>query len=233
MTATIAVRERPILMSGPMVRATLRERDPKTQTRRVVLPQPVDDGRPVMIWWPGGKSWNGSQFQNATPPFGRPGDRLWVRENLRQGADGIWTYEADGTPIELDEDDARVPSMLSWAHHVERDYCVSIHMPRWASRITLELTGVRVERVQDISQDDAVAEGLTQMSKDGGRTYKYGIPDRDGLPGSDDDGWDWFNWYASPAHAYARLWDQINAKRGYAWDVNPYVWVLSFTRVTP
>lgn len=83
----------------------------------------------------------------------------------------------------------------------------SIHMPRWASRITLEVTGVRVERVRDITEDDARAEGANQDPIDGpeqGGSYKLGF-------------WD--------------IWDSINAKRGFGWEVNPWVWVYEFKRV--
>lgn len=101
-------------------------------------------------------------------------------------------------------------------------------MPRWASRITLEVTGIRVERLQDISEEDAIAEGLSGITKDG-KLIKYGIPDQDGLPGTDNTGWPWRDWQKDPRDAYRRLWESING-RG-SWDANPWVWVVEFKRV--
>lgn len=106
---------------------------------------------------------------------------------------------------------------------------VSIFMPRWASRITLEVTEVRLQRLQDITEEDARAEGLTCLSKDGGRIFKWGIPDRDGLPGEDDDGEHWQNWSLTARDAYARLWDAINGAG--SWASNPWVWAISFRRI--
>ena len=107
----------------------------------------------------------------------------------------------------------------------------SIHMPRWASRITLEIAGVRIERLQDISEEDAKAEGLSTVTKDG-RLYKWGIPDRDGLPGTDDDGWPWTQWDTDPRQAFRRLWDSIyGSDPAKCWDANPWVWVNCFRRV--
>lgn len=95
---------------------------------------------------------------------------------------------------------------------------------RWASRLTLYVTDVRVERLQDIGEADAQSEGLQTLSKDG-RTWKWGIPDRDGLPGTDDCGWPWADWQTDPRAAYARLWNVINGPG--AWEANP--WVAAYT----
>ena len=124
----------------------------------------------------------------------------------------IWSYAADSIP---DHTGTRV----------------SIHMPRWACRLVLEIVSVRVERLQEISEDDAEAEGLSQVCKDGA-LWKYGIPDRDGLPGTDDDGWPWQKWDIDPRIAYKRLWDSINAKRA-PWALNPWVWVVEFRNYSP
>lgn len=199
--------ERPILMSAPMVRAILA--GTKTQTRRVVKPQPTHfnpAGVPRRVNPDGGAS------AVIACPYGQSGDRLWVREafghferndTLKQG-DRIY-YRTDGECVEL---------------HPWRP---SIHMPRWASRITLEVTGVRVERLQDISEADAVAEGIERG---------------DGFPG----------WYrgplagdspslvqcgfkiptAFPRLAYRALWESINGPG--SWDANPWVWCVEFRR---
>lgn len=82
--------------------------------------------------------------------------------------------------------------------------------------------------MQDITEDDAIADGLGCMTKDG-VLYKYGIPDADGMPGKDDLGWPWMKWNASPVVAYKKLWEQINGPD--SWDKNPWVWVVAFNRI--
>jgi hypothetical protein len=202
---------KPILFCGPMVRAILDGR--KTQTRRVIKPQPADGFDDEVL--------------EACASVGvmtayRPGDILWVREKhsflVRKPDDvdlpAVW-YWADG-PVE--RGDWTKPSP-------------SIFMPRWACRLFLRITDVRAERLHDITEADAIAEGLSRLSKDGGQTWKHGIPDRDGLPGNDDYGWQWPDWCANTRDAYKRLWDSMNAKRGYSWSVNPWVFRYGFERV--
>lgn len=101
-----------------------------------------------------------------------------------------------------------------------------IHMPRWASRLTLEVTEVRQQRIQDIIIEDAIAEGLAAHSKDG-NLIKYGIPDRDGKPGTDDLGWAWSDWDADPRKAFERLWDQVQTGVNI-WACNPITTALTF-----
>jgi len=102
-------------------------------------------------------------------------------------------------------------------------------MPRFACRLLLEITDIRIERVQDISEDDALSMGLSRLTKDGGRTYKYGLPDKDGLPGNDDYGWHWSEWDADHKVAFARYWESMQGKG--AWDRNDWVWVIEFKKV--
>jgi hypothetical protein len=208
------VRERPILFSGAMVRAILD--GSKTQTRRVVLPQPPEwiDSFGYSCFTPKG-SISGRGYWKGVPgdegpgekfyplKYGKLGDLLWVRETLEQFGDGSWVYAADQCPIELDADDARVPAMVSWAHHQQREVCSSIHMPRWACRLVLELTDVRVEKLQRISHEDALAEGIDRCNSSS---------------------------MLMARERYQLLWDSLNASRGYSWDRNPWVWVLSFRR---
>ncbi len=252
------MKERPILFSAPMVRALLA--GSKTQTRRVMKPQPMR-GAPISVsaWEPGIEVFSPGElglYREGSPPgtwglesvllcpYGQPGDRLWVRETFaieHQVEHDQNPPHADGRPIKHDDE-------IGWhqPHYIASDaapelcydgdgeptvlWKPSIHMPRWASRITLEVTGVRVERLQDISEADAKTEGLKAITKDNGHTVKYGIPDRDGLPGNDDAGWHWSEWCTSPVAAYRKLWEQINGPG--SWDANPWVWVVEFKRAT-
>lgn len=196
------MKERPILFSAPMVRAILDGK--KTQTRRVVKPQPE-----ACSYVPGTHALNG-QIIEGNPavleqcPYGQPGDRLWVREAF---FDHGHFPEDPNTPI-----GERVEYRASeWDRVDPADggpWKPSIHMPRWASRITLELTDVRVQMLQEISWEDAIAEGIrdprraaTRIDPECGCVLKF-----------------------------ADLWDSINAKRGFGWVVNPWVWALTFKR---
>jgi hypothetical protein len=203
------MKERPILFSGPMVLALLEGR--KTQTRRMVTKLPLD---------------------RYPCPYGGPGDRLWVRETWQSFGDSSAItppvphacqirYAADGTTLWLP-----VPPGARGVFPGELGkFRPSIHMPRWAARIVLEVEEVREELLQDIGESDTVAEGLRGIIKDGA-TVKWGIPDKDGLPGTDDYGWEWARWERDPIQAYRSLWEQIN---GYgSWDANPLVRAVTF-----
>lgn len=197
------VKERPILFSGPMIRAILA--GTKSQTRRIMKPQPVADAR-----WGGGYAWktkrqsisvdslNDSSFCPDMYPYGRPGDRLWVRESW-----GI-------VPGHPERKDDMVVYRANGASHssVER-WRPSIHMPRWASRLTLEITDVRVERLQEISAGDCLREGIRLDHS----------PLWDKLPPSETDDY----------NAYRDLWERINGPG--SWERNDFVWVISFKRV--
>lgn len=201
----IRVRERPILFSAAMVAAILDNR--KSQTRRVIKPQPEGDIFPT---------WK-EDMPNPLCPFGFPGEHLWVREAwqtdkffdkrspsqiaadcLDAGYDHIWcpVQYADGTRnVYWDSED--VPGRKRNA----------LHMPRWASRISLEITGIRVERLQDISEQDALNEGVwtrellnTQMT---------------------------LNHIA----AYRMIWDSLHPEFPFHWNANPWVFVISFQRI--
>lgn len=199
--------ERPILMSAPMVRAILDGR--KTMTRRVVLPQPKNG---CLLRGPnnyGGWEPYTGRFDvdedageragqdEWVCPYGQPGDRLWVRE----------TWGTHWTRIARDGDLIYYRADISWSGSKWR-WRPSIHMPRWASRLTLELTGVRVERVQAISEQDAMAEGCEREDRE-------------------------TNTLVGARKNFERLWDSLNTKRGNGWSVNPWVWALTFRRVQP
>lgn len=199
------MKERPMLFSGPMVRAILEGR--KTQTRRVIDFKRVAEE-------------TGCRMVQC--PYGQTGDRLWVKETWKPHCDcdeeGVVTpehplgtcvkYRADGAMIKPDRWNEEQGSWCEANENTTR-WFPSIHMPRWASRITLELTGVRVERVQDISEEDAKAEGCEASA-----------PARLAM-------------IEPLKNAYRILWDSISAARGYGWDKNPWVWVLEFKRVSP
>lgn len=215
-------KARPMLFSAPMIQALLAGR--KTQTRRIVKPQPEWDGK----WF----SWNGHapnspygacggnglhavQWMHSSCPYGRAGDFLWVREThaIVGSVDPGWVlYRANGYESECRRhrfDNPPPESEIKWRP--------SIHMPRWASRITLRIASVRVERLQDISYEDAVAEGC-------------GMPEMRFEPVGDGETWEQtsrrLQW---PQRTYESLWNSINGKG--SWDVNPWVWVVSFERV--
>ena len=201
------MNERPILFSGPMIRAILA--NTKTQTRRIFKPDRMTwdaNGRYTTHAMRGGElSITGSgPFKPSSwlhyCPYGQPGgDRLYVRET--------WAapHAYDHLPPRLIPQDARI----HYAATEDRGGLLwrpSIHMPRWASRITLEVTGVRVEALQDIDMADALAEGIS----DTGAL----ILDSAG------------NEQGGPIAEYAVLWEQINGQG--SWDANPWVWVLDF-----
>lgn len=231
------MKERPILFSGAMVRAILEGR--KTVTRRPIKPAPIGIPAPPPAIAGGSWTWKGQPLLGRKAemlsqcPYGRPGDRLWVRESWWQAGDwqatypeddtGAWfgskriVYLADGAPP--NEPNRHYPSGLRngaysaaepnkiWRHRP------SIHMPRWASRILLEITAVRVERLQDISEEQAIAEGVHFDKR---RWF------------ATDEGGPAFTW---PQHAFEHLWRSINGAD--SWDANPWVWVVEFKQVTP
>ena len=236
------MKERQILFKAQMVRAILEGR--KTQTRRVVKPQPRIDEMGNFCWngWNFGQGFGGPHIQSiASPipssktkrvhcPYGKPGDRLWVRETFKAIASGDvkngygkvrygFAYQADGAtiwnerPTIIHDLTGQPPSGPMQFKPVP--WKPSIHMPRRASRILLEVTGVRVERLNDISEADAKAEGA--MFHDG--------------RGIGHSGWrhDYKDVHANARSSYARLWQEINGPR--LWEANPWVWVIEFKRV--
>jgi len=186
--------ERPILFSAPMVRAILA--GTKTQTRRVVKPA-------HKAWMDQPVTHQLGEWDKRPLPYGKPGDRLWVRETWQavSGNDRARHIMTHPRPDRGWLEYAATPRADEPAYK----WRPSIHMPRWASRIMLEVTGVRVERLQDISEADAMAEGVT--------AGKYTGLDR------------------AYARAYSDLWEQINGPG--SWDANPWVWVIEFKRFSP
>ncbi len=211
------MRERPILFSSPMVRTILAGQ--KTQTRRVVRKQFSRDAEPAEVpatspagWQISGHSglwWDdaGACFDDAIRcPYGQTGDRLWVREAWRVCGGREYEYMQDQTQVMYRATHQEDGFPLGWESYKWRP---SIHMPRWASRISLEITGVRVERLNDISELDAKAEGCSVP------LIIYPDEPREQY---------------SHAHAYRHLWESINGKG--SWAANPWVWAIEFKRVT-
>jgi hypothetical protein len=195
------MKERPILFSAPMVRALLEGR--KTQTRRIMKPQP-EDGTDCPYHMGAGQD-----RKARVCPYGQPGDRLWVRETFayhvqaigaKRDEDGPFVYKADGTE-QCRLDDKWKPS---------------IFMPRWASRILLEIIAVRVERLQDISEEDARSEGVAN-----GGCLNCGCDEPCGCTSPHPDARD----------SFISLWESINGAG--SWDANPFVWILEFQRIEP
>lgn len=208
------MRERPILFSGPMVRAILA--GAKTQTRRVIKPQPELGDKMGFRWrgWMYGIGQDdretNSNFAHSSCHYGRPGDRLWVRETWCHTGSGVWSIDEaylaqDGHVIYRADNTA-------WSG---TKWFPSIHMPRWARRITLEITNIRVERVQEITNADAWQEGI--------EAPRLPITEPDGYQ-HQAQGWEGI-------YSFRQLWDSINASRGYGWEVNPWVWVIEFRRI--
>lgn len=190
--------ERPILFSGPMVRAILDGH--KTQTRRVVKVGDTIEERDDGTRWPYFTTWthgdDGSPW--ASCPYGEPGDRLWVRESfVYRSKHDRYYYKADH----------EAPFTAPYAHG---GWKPSIHMPRAASRLTLDVTAIRVERLQEISEADAIAEGVLRT---GGRAQLQP------------------NHFRPARELFSELWDSINEDRA-PWASNPWVWVVEFSRVT-
>ena len=216
------MREHPILFNTENVKAILDGR--KTQTRRVIKPQPPNDALikehigVAGYWIPytaDVRLMNSAQGSRKDDcgwycPYGQVGDKLWVRETwatekrldfyrpseMRNAATIALWYMTNDTQFDRPEQEMG-------------KIRPSIFMPRWASRITLEITGVRVERVQEISNKDANAEGFPWHGI--GATLQFG--------------------YRQPLTWFSDLWNSLNAKRGYGWDTNCWVWVIEFKKV--
>lgn len=195
------MNEKPIIFNSEMVKAILDKR--KTITRRVVKPQPVDDDRPLNIWIPGSIAMDGVKFQNIVCQYGKTGDYLWVRETFQESFTACLTdpkqsyndiiYKADGkTEYNFGG------GLIKWKP--------SIFMFRKDSRINLKIINIRVERLQDISGKDAIAEGWP--------SHEEPFP----LINAENKALAWFK----------NLWELLNKKKGYGWNENPWVWVIKF-----
>lgn len=218
-----AIKERPILFSGAMVRAILEGR--KTVTRRVVKPQP---SLPTTHWWPAnghGPQWMADGPSEATGgtrqtwgwkecPYGQPGDRIWVRETWSiemlagYSEEGGYSseyelrYRADDSEREISVAAGEPDPWLNLYDSQRGEWRPSIHMPRAACRILLEITTVRVERLQGISTEQIIAEGLSTTL----REHDAEVDLR-------------------------KQWRELWESTGGDWESNPWVWVVEFKRI--
>ena len=212
-----AVRERPILFSGPMVSALLDGR--KTQTRRVVKPprgyempsDPLDEGD------------IGDLVQACR--YGRAGDRLWVRETWAHVPATAYRC-SDGVQQTNDPTSAGMAAVYAagWERSAPGRWKPSIHMPRWACRLVLEIADVRVQRLHDISEDDAIAEGIHRIEIGSGYPPMFSADPRtwaDAVEQHPDV-------QATPVAAFRELWESINGLA--SWAANPWVWAVTFRR---
>lgn len=212
------MKERPILFSGPMVRAILAGE--KTQTRRVLANQNAGEhcSRKDIDW------------THSDHAIARPGDRFWVRETWAlqtmdpRWSDGAWAACYSG-PIADRPSDCETIFRADYDNQFVATAMVnngrwrpSIFLPRWASRLILEVTSLRVEMVNNISCEDALAEGVEYWLKHGGAQLRAKCST---IPAADTRS-------IYPHSDFQILWDSINEKRGFGWDRSPYVWVIGF-----
>ncbi len=209
---------KPILFSAPMVRAILENK--KTMTRRVLkLPKWIwwtDEAKGMLHFATDGEGYGDSgdlhisELQEYYSPR-KVGDILWVRETWLKADDGFY-YKAD---IKVPSESENIRKIYGYK------WKPSIHMPKNAARIYLKITNVRVERVQNITEEDAIAEGISPWDdacyENNGWSPTLYDPDSGGSPIFRD--------------GFQGLWDYLNEKRGYGWEQNPWVWVYKFERV--
>ncbi|ELC6409450.1 hypothetical protein Q8V89_002911 [Enterobacter hormaechei] len=217
--------ERGMIFNSDMVRAILDGR--KTQTRRIIKDCTV--GRdPISKFIQIGKKFIGCYPEDVPElireccPYGVPGDRIWVRETF-QGPlfdfEQMEAYQEDSSKFKKPEfcvykaDGKPAPEFFDADDNLHCGWRPSIHMPRWASRITLEITGVRVEQLKSISEEEARSEGIARLREGFWNHYQPG----------------WTQHQLSARGSFATLWDSIY---GFGdWDRNPWVWVVEFKRI--
>lgn len=217
------MKETPILFSAPMVRAILEGR--KTQTRRIMKRQPTIDGQTgdwLFTYSDGGQEvspieqWIDIQVKLHCP-YGKVGDRLWVRETFGAHPDYNPPYNFNQFVYRATDPDWETTENWKWKP--------SLFMPRSASRITLEITDISAELLQDISMRDAISEGIESFRPvpgDGSPETLYKrYSNVGGRPG---------NWIAHPELSFRSLWEKINGPD--SWAQNPYVWVVKFKQIT-
>jgi hypothetical protein len=221
------MKEIPIILTSQEVNSVREGR--KTQTRRVVKPQPNRGSELTRMQDGYADGFIRAVFAQDDEPnaygikcqYGQPGDRLWVRET--------WNVVPVGRPAPLcgtSEIPKSLPDGWGNMYKASGDQCTkdvgwrpSLHMPRWASRITLEITAIRVERLQFISEEDAVKEGCSPTERAGGTLYHGAVHPIKGT----------LKVFPCAKAAFRSVWESIHGPG--SWDANPWVWVLEFKRV--
>lgn len=197
---------KPILFSTAMMLANMNLE--KTETRRLVKnKEHLADMEGV-----------GGPLHDYNSGYGGIGDFLWFRETFNDGSflgsDQAYIYKASQNGKDWEQ----------WSEDWKWTPC--LFMPKYACRAFGAIQRLRVERLHDITEKGALAEGIVPRSKDGGKTWKYGLPDLDGDPGGCDYGWAWGDWEDTAVAAYKKLWISINGEE--SWIKNPYVWVIKY-----
>lgn len=230
------MKERGMIFNGEMVRAILDGR--KTQTRRIMAPQPADDiergifPNPEVIGWKSSRRHKHGGTTAHFCPYGKPGDRIWVREAFRvhsRATDVATLVYKASERNSWTEQTHRVPVAVCNKPATPEKWTPSLHMPRWASRILLEITDVRVERLNTISEEDAQREGVhTEVWDQTVVARNYAVSD------------EFFQFWSEdmPHHvemnqlyrsSFRSLWESIYGEE--SWKANGWVWVISFKRV--
>lgn len=221
---------KPILFSAPMVQAIIEGR--KTMTRRVVKARvnsgPCDISKCVRYEIDVNKDGECVNFFNSSGFYAgasqlkyRPGDILWVRETFQKvlieedEPDDVYGYVYKASPETFED-----YGIMRNGKEYPLTWRPSIFMPRVAARIFLRVTNVRAERVQDITVDDVIREGVKDVDNE--------IRNQDQTTHESIRNWN----LAWAKYQFQTLWDSLNAKRGFGWDINPYVWVISFDRIS-
>lgn len=218
---------KPILFSTEMVKAILS--GSKVQTRRVVKPQPDNESYFQTKLENGILTFDynlGDKNTIIQCPYGQVGDVLWVREKIEADYETddrviLTKYFADKVPVIYSTNDEYNGSVRHWTSN--KKVVPSIHMPKEACRLFLKIKSIRVERLKDISEEDAASEGIEEFTKDG-VGFKYGI-----------NGWHWSCNTGKPFMcrsrkiAFEELWQSINGEE--SWNSNPWVWVIEFERI--
>lgn len=210
------MKETGLMFKAPLVRAILEGR--KTQTRRIVKRLPLRINRDANAMEIDVANIENGEFAKRVPcPMGKPGDRIYVRETWQHGNFPLGPYQ-EGAPVFYRADylHERDPDYADAERTVRRNWLPSIHMPKQAARIWLEITGVRVERLQSISRADAIAEGIQFFNGDhecGAKNY---------LDKTDMD------YSLCPIDSFETLWRST----GGDWEANPWVWVIDFKTIS-
>lgn len=177
--------------------------------------------------WPSGEQVSPLGLIGGTVDFREP---LHMKPHSVVGKAAGWVYSADSTPVTLAPNDPGIPAMIAWAHHRVICTCRASQMPDFAVRIRRRVADVKVVPLSEVTAEEAAGTGLSCLTKDG-KTLKYGLADRDGLPGTDNTGWPWDEWSTDPRVALEKMLRQKYRRMhetSAAW-----VWVYKLAQIDP